>query len=191
MATGVQQRGNRPTTAVPFGSHIEVVPPGATHIEGAEMFSKSMRLRSIVAAAALVASMVATQVAFSPAAQARCNGSGAANEITSRLIVAGVTYVTEVPVAGTCNGNNLYRADFRANVAGWRATAYSQNNGNWSSSSGAYDTNWVSMTLTDNNSNALIMLCADDGTTWYCGYNTTAVVSTGPSFTFTATNTGF
>lgn len=153
------------------------------------MFGKHKRLRAIVAVVALAASMILTQAAFSTAAQARCAGETV--EVTSLLRIAGTTYVTEVPVSGTCQGNNTYQSEFRSNVPGWRASVLIQNNGIWARSSGGYNTAWAALSYADNNSNSLIVLCADDGTTYYCGYLDTATISDTWTYNYSRLNHGF
>jgi hypothetical protein len=154
------------------------------------MLFRNGRFRAIVAVAGLAASMFATQLSFSPAAQARC--AGAANEVVSKLIVANVTYVTETPTAGTCNGSDYYSSDFRSLVAGWRASIRIQNNGLWTTHYGAYNTIPVHMSYEDDNSNSLIVLCADDGRgTWMCGYHDEVTISNAPTANFWRNNYGF
>lgn len=120
---------------------------------------------------------------------ARCNGSG--NPITSHLIVNGTVYVTEVPVGGSCNGNNAYQGHFRSSYNGWRASVWIQNNGSWKGWFGARDTNWHYYSYHDNNSNSFIHLCLDNGWYYYCGWGSNWRGGSFVDHTYYGTNRGF
>jgi hypothetical protein len=156
------------------------------------MIRKSQGFRAIIAVAAVAASMLVTQVAFSSAAQARCAGDGV--EVTSLLRVNLNTYVTERPIVGTCNSNNTYRAEIQSNRAGWRPSAWYQNNGAWTGHYGVTGGAWTELQYADNNSNSLIVLCADKDGVYWCGYLDQVAQSIGgPSFVagFNRSNEGF
>lgn len=119
---------------------------------------------------------------------ARCAGNG--NRAVSNLIVNGTTFVTEIPDA-TCNGNNQYSAQFLTPQPGWRATVWIQNNDVWVQYSGGYDTLAHNYSYTDNNSSSLISLCADNRTTYFCGWGTSWNSGSGPNLSIFAENFGF
>lgn len=119
---------------------------------------------------------------------ARCAGNG--NRAVSNLIVNGTTFVTEIPDA-TCNGNNQYSAQFLTPQGGWRATVWIQNNDVWVPYPGGYDTQLHSYAYSDNNSSSLISLCADNHTTYFCGWGTSWNMGSGPNVSIFATNFGF
>ena len=119
---------------------------------------------------------------------ARCAGNG--NRAVTNLIVNGVTYVTEIPDS-TCNGNNQYSAQFLTPRSGWRASVFIQNDGVWVQYAGGYDTQLHPYGYNDNNSSSLISLCADNHSTWYCGWATSWNTSSAPNLSIFAENFGF
>lgn len=153
------------------------------------MLRKHKRLRALVAAAGLLVSMFAVQ-AIPAAAQARCVWILAPQ--TGTLNHLGTNYVTETPVTNTCQNNSYYSSDFRSNVAGWRASVWIQNDGAWTGHYGGRNLASVHMEYYDANSHSLMVLCADDGTWWICGYGTNTTASTGgPNFSINVLNAGF
>jgi hypothetical protein len=153
------------------------------------------RLRAAVAVGVLVpATFMAVSVALPGVAQARCVGS---TPVTSTLVVLGTTYVSETPVSGACNGNNLYHATARSFFAGWRASVWIQNGGLWTRHSGSFTTTAFSYSYTDDNSHSLMVLCLDDGvSTSFCGWGIHSVVTVGGppvgwDYTFYGVNSGF
>jgi hypothetical protein len=154
------------------------------------MLSKRKRVGAALAAMAFAASLALTQAVSSTPALARCAGEN--NVVESKLIVAGVTYVTETPTSSTCNGTVFYSSQFQSHVAGWRASIRIQNNGRWTGHYGGYNMTPIRLEYEDDNSNSLMVLCADDGTTWMCGYHTDVFVTVnGPSELAWRTNYGF
>lgn len=115
-----------------------------------------------------VAVMLVQFVCFDSTAEARCNGAG--GRTTSTLVVDSTVYVTEVPVEGTCNGNDYYQASFRSNHSGWRASVWIYNDGTWKGYYGGFGTNWHSYEYRDDNSHSYIHLCLDDGSRVFCGW---------------------
>jgi len=73
------------------------------------MLDRRRRLVARFLAIGLLAAMLFTADSLtSPSpAEARCNGEG--NPVTSTFSYGGHTRVSETPVSGTCNGNDLYR----------------------------------------------------------------------------------
>ena len=149
------------------------------------MYRRLKSLGAKISVLVLFASFV-TLLSAAPA-EARCAGSG--NPATSNLVINGAAWATETPVSGTCNNNGTYQGTFRSNVAGWRASVYIQNNGNWVVWYGGYNTTVYSYEYSDGNSNSLIHLCIDNGSTWYCGWGNQ--VTAYYSHTYYGVNTGF
>ncbi|MDG6106424.1 hypothetical protein Daura_27310 [Dactylosporangium aurantiacum] len=118
-------------------------------------------------------------------------GCVAGTEFTHSLTVNGTVYVTENPVNGTCNDNNYYQTYFTSQFAGWRASEHIQNDGEWESHYGGYDTNSYYLSYTDNNSHSLITLCLDNGSVWYCGWGSNYTYTSGFDHTYSGVNTGF
>lgn len=149
------------------------------------------RLRAIMAAAGLIASIAVVQAALPGVAQARCQG---ASEITSTLVINGVVAVSEVPVAGTCNDNEYYQANFRSHYAGWRASVWLERDG-WVGHWGPYGTAWQYYHFNDKDTplpgTAAMHLCLDDGTTWYCGWGSSYSVGSGVDHDITGVNYGY
>jgi len=150
-------------------------------------------LRAVIATMSLISSMLLAQAIAPGAAHARCDGVG--NEITSTLIINGVIAVSEVPVAGTCNENNFYQAEFRSHHAGWRASVWLDRNG-WVGRFGPYGTAWHSYQFNDGDTplpgSALMHLCLDNGSTWYCGWGSSYEITNGVNHTVTTgINFGF
>jgi hypothetical protein len=100
--------------------------------------------------------------------------------------IGGVVSSNSGAIAGTCNENDTYRSEFRSRRAGFRASVLIQNNGLWTTHAGGFNLAWTSMSYQDNNSNSLMVLCADDGTWWYCGYLNEVSISLGAPSTFNA-----
>jgi len=149
-------------------------------------------LRAVIAMMSLIGSMLAVQAALPGAAHARC--SGADNELTSTLVINGVVAVSEVPLTGTCNENNLHRANFRSHYAGWRASVWLERNG-WVGYYGPYGTAWDDYEFNDSSSaipgTAAMHLCLDNGTTWYCGWSSSYNVGNSVNHALTGVNYGF
>lgn len=149
-------------------------------------------VRALVATLSLVASMAVAQAALPGVAQARCKGAG--NEITSTLVINGVVAVSEVPVAGTCNDNEYYQANFRSHYAGWRASVWLERDG-WVGHWGPYGTAWQYYHFNDKSSpipgTAAMHLCLDNGTTWYCGWGSSYNVGNGVNHNITGINYGY
>ena len=146
------------------------------------------RIRALTTLLGLVAA-AGLSVVVPGTAHAACV---AAVESTNTLVRNGTVYVTENPVNGTCNGNNFFQSYFSSAFAGWRASVHIQNNGRWTSHYGGYDTNSYYMTYEDDNTYSLIMLCLDNGTSFWCGWGSIVDGSVGDvNYTFTGVNTGF
>jgi hypothetical protein len=117
----------------------------------------------------LIGSMLLVQQVAPGAAHARCDGVG--DEITSTLIIGGVVAVSEQPITGTCNDNNLYQGRFRSHYSGWRASVWTAGQ-TWTGFAGPYGTAWESYAFNDGEGIDVMHLCLDNGTTWYCGWGT-------------------
>lgn len=156
------------------------------------MLTRHKGVRALVATISIAASMLIVQAALPGAAQARCNGVG--KEITSTLIINGAVAVSEVPVSGTCNGNDYYQANFRSHYAGWRASVWLERDG-WVGHWGPYGTAWQYYHFNDKQTPvpgaAAMHLCLDNGSTWYCGWGSNYNVGGGVNHAFTGLNHGF
>jgi hypothetical protein len=125
-------------------------------------------------------------------AEARCANQN--DPKTTTLEWGGVVRVVEVPETSTCNGNNTYSASVRSTVAGWRASVWIQNNGNWVRYGDAgYTTNPSWYSYHDDNSHSYFMLCADNGMNVGCGYGTAVAFGTYGSWpsNYIVVNQGF
>jgi len=153
------------------------------------MYIQRVRARALSAVLGLLASVALSVVALPGTAHADCNGS---TEVTGTLEMLGIIWADEAPVAGTCNGNSYYQTYFRADYPGWRASVHISNNGKWEHHYGAYDTDWIYLDFTDNNSHSSINICINDvNNNWYCGWGTNVTYGFAWSATPNHTMTGF
>jgi hypothetical protein len=158
------------------------------------MRTRFRRLRAATVLGLLAPALfMAGSVALPGVAEARCVGS---TSVTSTLNVFGSTYVSETPVAGTCNGNNLYQGTFYSHYQGWRATVWIQNGGLWKPYYGGYNNTTVySYSFTDDNSHSLMSLCLDNRTVSWCGWGNYSVYNPNgthdPYFTYSGVDYGF
>ena len=75
---------------------------------------------------------------------------------------------------------------------GWRASVHISNDGKWEHHYGAYDTDWIYLDFTDNNSHSSINICINDvNNNWYCGWGKDVKYGTAWSSTPNHTMTGF
>ena len=91
----------------------------------------------------------------------------------------------------TSDLGNYFQTNFRSNYAGWRASVHVKNGVDWVDFWGLYDTNWYYLSYTDYNSHSLIVLCLDNGKTYWCGWGANAVSGSGVQHTYSGTNDGY
>ena len=132
--------------------------------------------RSTASRATVVAAVTAPLLALSvlggaPPAEARCVSTGHA--VVSEFIL-GTVVVKEVPQAGTCNGNGLYRGHLElTGTDGSTDHCFSlwvQNNGSWARVAYGCGTEQPTYVYTDDNSRSLLVLCLDSEGVRRCGW---------------------
>lgn len=129
--------------------------------------------RVLVAAAVATSGLVAVQGVTSKA-EARCVGVG--KPTVSRLVVGGVTWAWDTPVAGTCNNNGAYSTTVRVkpNFAG---VVMKENGGVWtfagSGKQGAqFPVSWSAASHKSNMSLCVIGALSNSIGTVTCGWGT-------------------
>jgi len=173
---------------------METVKAFRWRVESAKNRLKRYLVQGLGVAVVAPALFVAISVATPGVAHARCDGAGSGNYMRSTLIVNGLELVAEASDSGTCNNNGAYSGHFAAKQATWRAWVLIDRSGGWELYPGSgYNMNNNTYSYRDNNSYTRMALCADNGTTTWCGWGTTVARNTWPVFSIPSSgiNYGF